>query len=71
MKPRHTAHGSEPIYQSAMPHKGLLPMARPGKDEGIGYEHLGIWDKQPSIWTAVAWSGVLLVVGVLLIVAVS
>ncbi|MCW1431369.1 hypothetical protein [Novosphingobium sp. JCM 18896] len=36
-------------------HGKLLPMDRPLKDEGTGYEHLSIWDEQPSLLAGVGW----------------
>lgn len=32
-------------------HGRILPMDRPLKDEGTGYDHLSIWDEQPT-WRA-------------------
>lgn len=32
-------------------HGRILPMDRPLKDEGTGYDHLSIWDEQPT-WCA-------------------
>ena len=31
-------------------HGRLLPMDRPLKDEGRGFDDLDIWDEQPSAW---------------------
>lgn len=70
MKPRSTAHGNRFVHETWHDHTTSARRQHIfGKVRSLSVEARQVGE--PSIWAAVAWGGVLLVVGVLLIAAVS
>lgn len=74
---RHTAQGTARFHESWRDHttsarrEHIFGAIRPMEDVGTGYEHLGIWEKQPSLLAAVCWGVLILVVVALGVAAVA